>query len=469
MTVRRRLQNPSFLVVAIAALVGCTPTEAEQAADMPALQSAESVVAFVGVTVIPMDSERILENHTVIVADDRIAAIGPAATTEAPAEATVIDGSGRWLVPGLGEMHAHVPPDGAAAERVLFLYLSQGITTARGMLGQPGHLSLREALADGSVLGPRLFTTGPSLNGNSIPDADSARSAVMHQKELGYDLMKIHPGLSREEYDAIAATGSEVGLEWAGHVPADVGLWRALEVSQASIDHLDQYMEAIVTDGTDVSQSLFFGLNLAGSIDDSKIAEVARATAEAGVWNVPTQSLIENMASTESAEAMSRWPTMQYMPPQQVAGWVQQKQGFVSNPAYSAGDAAVAIEVRRRIIKALHDAGAGLLLGSDAPQVFQVPGFSIQHELEILVDSGLSPYEALRVGTYNVAEYFGALDDFGTIEVGRSADFVLVNGDPLTDIGNMADRAGVMIRGRWVSAAEIDERLEAIARSHVED
>lgn len=455
-------------LVSFAAFSACQPTGADgaPATDLSTIQDAESVVAFVGVNVVPMDSERTLDNQTVIVADDRIAAIGPAGSTETPEGATIVDGAGKWLVPGLGEMHAHVPPDGPAAERVLFLYLSQGITTARGMLGQPGHLSLRERLADGSVVGPRLYTTGPSLNGNSIPNADSARSAVLHQKELGYDLMKIHPGLSREEYDAIAETGREVGLDWAGHVPAEVGLSRALEVRQASIDHLDQYMEAIVTDGTDVSQSLFFGLNLAGSIDEAKMAEVARATAEAGVWNVPTQSLIENMASTETPEDMARWPSMRYMPPQQVQGWVQQKADFVSSPIYSPDDAAVAIDVRRRIIKALHDAGAGLLLGSDAPQVFQVPGFSIHHELEILVESGLTPYEALRVGTYNVAEYFDALDDFGTVEVGKSADLLLVDADPLADIGNVAELSGVMIRGRWLSGEEIEARLDEIAASY---
>lgn len=446
----------------------CGATDAGEATvvDADLLDSAETVTAFVGVNVVPMDTERILEDQTVIVVDDRIAAIGPAASTRLPQGAVRIDGSGKWLVPGLGEMHAHVPPDGDAAERVLFLYLSQGITTARGMLGEPGHLALRERLESGDVLGPRLYTTGPSLNGQSIPDADSARSAVLHQRELGYDLMKIHTGLSREEYDAIAETGDEVGLTWAGHVPADVGLARALEAGQASIDHLDQYMEAIVIDGTDVSESLFFGLNLAGSVDEAKIEEVARATAAAGVWNVPTQSLIENMASTTPAEEMAASPPMRYMPPRTVARWVEQKRGFVQGPGYSPEGAALAIDVRRRLIKALHDAGAGLLLGSDAPQVFQVPGFSIQHELEILVESGLTPYEALRAGTYNVAVYFDALDDFGTVEVGKSADLILLEGDPLSDIHNMARRAGVMIRGRWLPADEIETRLESIAESY---
>jgi imidazolonepropionase-like amidohydrolase len=412
-----------------------------------------------------MDTERTLTGQTVLVSGGRISAVGPAGDIEVPDGFVTVDGEGRWLVPGIGEMHAHVPP-GPAAEEVLFLYLSQGITTARGMLGQPEHLALRERLASGEVLGPRLYTTGPSINGTSVPSPDSAVRAVRHQKEMGYDLLKIHPGLTRESYDAMAETAREVGITWAGHVPADVGLARALEAGQASVDHLDQYMEAVVAPGTDVSQSLFFGLNLAGFADDARIEEVARATAEAGVWNVPTQSLIENMASPTDPADMATWPSMRYMAPEQVAAWVTAKSNFMNGPAYSETAMALAIDVRRRIIKALSDAGAGILLGSDAPQVFQVPGFSIQHEIEILVASGLTPFQALRAGTYNVAVYLDALDEFGTVEEGKAADLILLEGDPLADIQNLARRAGVMARGRWLPASEIRGRLDEIAAAH---
>lgn len=432
----------------------------------PTPQAAPAPVAFVGVNVIPMDAERTVENRTVVVAEGRIAAMGPVEDTPVPAGATIIEGRGRWLLPGLGEMHAHVPPDREGAERTLFLYLSQGVTTARGMLGQPAHLALREALMRGDVLGPRLFTTGPSLNGGSIPGPDSAVRAVRHQAEAGYDLLKIHPGLTRASYDAIARAASETGIGWAGHVPADVGLFRALEAGQASIDHLDQYMEAIVADGTSTDPSFFFGLNLAGFVEEAKIDEVARATAEAGVWNVPTQSLIENMALPTPPEELAALPAMRYVPPATVESWVAQKRELLEATLYSPEAARLQVAVRRRLIRALHDAGAGLLLGSDAPQVFQVPGFSLHHELEILVESGLTPYEALRAGTYNVAAYFGALEDFGTVAPGRAADLLLVEENPLEDVRHVAGLAGVMVRGRWIPATEIDRRLEAIAASY---
>jgi len=174
---RAHLLPVALLSASFSTACGATDAGKRAAVDADLLASATTVTAFVGVSVIPMDAEHTLKDQTVIVVDDRIAAIGPTGSTGILEEATLIDGSGKWLVPGLGEMHAHVPPDHDAAERVLFLYLSQGITTARGMLGQPAHLALREELASGDVLGPRLFTTGPSLNGQSIPDADSARRA----------------------------------------------------------------------------------------------------------------------------------------------------------------------------------------------------------------------------------------------------------------------------------------------------
>lgn len=471
------LPGPALLAVSgcAAQKVPEDATAGKNAADVSAGDAAPSqnVVAFVGVHVVPLDVERVLERQTVLVEGTRIARIGPADRVVVPEGAVRIEGEGRWLIPGLGEMHAHVPPQGdntreetwAAAERVLFLYLANGITTARGMLGDPLHLKLREALQKGEVLGPRLYTSGPSLNGNSIPDPDSARRAVRHQAAAGYDFLKIHPGLSRAAYDAIAETADSAGIRWAGHVPAAVGLERALAAQQASVDHLDGYTQAILAEGTDPPGSaLFFGVNLVELADPSKIPQLAVRTREAGVWNVPTQSLIEHVLSPEwTPEEMAEWPEMRYMPPSIVQTWVNRKRNFLQNAAYTPERARAFIDLRRRIIGGLHEAGAKLLLGSDAPQIFQVPGFSIHAELRMMVASGLSEYEALVAGTRNIAEYFGALEDFGTIEEGKVADLVLLEADPLEDIGNVARRAGVMVRGRWLPMSEIEGRLAAIA------
>ena len=465
--------------VALLAGAGCGPESAARGEGSAAPSSgggqrggAADVTAFVGVSVLPMDRERVLEDRTVLVRDGRIRRIGASGEVEVPDGARVA-AEGGWLMPGLGEMHAHIPPQGGRAwmEDVLFLYLANGVTTARGMLGQPAHLELREDVAAGEVAGPRIYTSGPSLNGNSIPGPDSARRAVRRQKEDGYDFLKIHPGLTREEYDAVVEEANSVGIRWAGHVSMEVGLRHALETGQASIDHLDRYVEALLPEGADptAEEAGFFGFGIVDRVDRSKIPEVARATAEAGVWNVPTQSLIETILSPASPEEMAAAPEVRYMPADMVEGWKEAKAGFDADPRNTAERREAFVRLRRDLIGALHEAGAPLLLGSDAPQVFQVPGFSVHHELRLLVASGLTPYEALVAGTRDVARFFGDEAEFGTVEEGKAADLVLVGANPLEDVGAASDVRGVMAGGRWIPASEIRERLDAMAAERAGD
>ena len=430
----------------------------------PLAAGPNDITAIVGVNVIPMDINRVAKNQTVIVKGWQIEAIGPVAEITVPTEAVRIEGQDRYLIPGLAEMHAHIPSAARGEEyrdRVLFLYVANGITTVRGMLGEQSHIRLRRQLYTQLVLGPRLFTSGPSFNGNSVTSAEQAIRRVREQKAAGYDFVKLHPGLTRKEFDAIAATADEVGLPFAGHVSAAVGLDRALEVRQATIDHLDGYLQAIVRDDVDIADysTGFFGIGLTDVVDEAKIAKVARATAAAGVWNVPTQTLIEHNVLPVDPDEIAAWPEMQYMPANMVNEWVARKKRNLADPDYDPERAKRYVEIRRLLIKTLHDAGAGLLLGSDAPQVFNVPGFAAHRELAILVESGLSPFQALRAGIINPAVYFGRQQEFGTIEVGKMADFILLNANPLDDILNTQKIEAVMVRGKYLSRSDIDEGL----------
>src|SRR5574341_218606 len=425
---------------------------------------AQNPTAFVGVTVIPMDRERVLADQTVVVANGRIAAMGPAATTTLPAGTAPIEARGKYLIPGLAEMHAHIPgaqqPD--YVERVLFLYVASGVTTIRGMLGQASHLELKRRVETGDVLGPRIWTSGPSVNGNNIRTAEAADSAVRATKAAGYDFIKIHPGLTRDVFDALDRAADREGIRYAGHVPTLVGVPRALEAGYWSIDHLDAYLDALLPTGVGVPQDPgLFGMNIIRSVDQAKIPEVARATAAARVWNVPTLILMENLASEEAPKAMGRRPEFRYVPDSLVQRYVQQKRSF-QQQLRSADDRRHFVEVRRTLVKALHDQGAGLLLGSDAPQWWNVPGFSALRELGALVASGLTPYQALEAGTRNVSAFFGTEDRAGTIEVGKQADLILLDANPLDDIGAVWRSSGVMIRGRWLSRAALDQRLQQL-------
>jgi imidazolonepropionase-like amidohydrolase len=437
------------------------------------LASQDSSVAFTGVTVIPMDRERTIEDQTVVVRGGRIAALGPTASTPVPAGATPVDGRGKYLIPGLTEMHAHIPTpqveaqlgaDGRYAVSVLKLFVANGVTTIRGMLGHPSHLALRQRVRAGELLGPTIYTSGPSLNGTSTPDPATARRMVLEQRAAGYDFLKIHPGLSRETFDTLARVADSVGLRFAGHVPVAVGLERALEARYASIDHVDGFVEYLTgRQPGDTTPAGFFGFNISDRADESQLATIARRAREAGVWIVPTQALMDGFVSAEDAAAMGRRPEMRFLPQPLVAQWVQAKRNAQAQPTYHAERARRFIALRGRIIKALHGAGVGIALGSDAPQVMNVPGFSAHRELAVLVAAGLTPYQALETGTRNIAAYFGTLDRSGTIAVGKSADLILLDANPLTDIANTTRIAGVMTRGNWMPRAALDVILNGIA------
>lgn len=431
------------------------------------------VTAFVGVNVIPMDRERVLENQTVVVRDGLIAALGPAASTPVPAGAVRVEARGKYLMPGLAEMHGHVPSPGQEqqwgrgyTERVLFLYVAAGVTTVRSMLGDPSHPPLRERAESGEIIAPRLWLSGPSANNVRTPTPARADSMVRAQKAFGYDFIKIHPGVPRDAFDALDRAADEIGMKYAGHVPVAVGVPRALEAGYWSIDHLDGYLNTLVRDGAPVDRdsSGFFGIVFVHHVDPAKIATIARATREAGVWNVPTQTLMEQLATDLDPEVQAHRPELKYMPRDMVANWVNQKRNFLAQHPADARHRF--IEVRRQLVKALHDAGAGLLLGSDAPQWWNVPGFSALRELELIVAAGLTPFQAIETGTGNVALYFGIAGQQGTIAVGRRADLVLLDANPLADISNVWKQSGVMIRGRWIPRAEIVGRLAEIAAAY---
>jgi imidazolonepropionase-like amidohydrolase len=419
--------------------------------------------AFVNVNVIPMDSERVLEEHTVVVRDGRIAAVGPAATTEVPAGATRIDGRGRYLLPGLAEMHGHLPGANAAvAEDILFLYVAAGATTVRGMQGHPAQLELKRRVDAGEILGPRMWLAAPALHGTSAPDPATAVQRVHEAKAAGFDLLKIHEGLSQETYDAIVRTARAAGLPIGGHVPFEVGVSGALAARQSTIDHLDDYVEAMQPAGspalaaTGTERARLLPLHA----DESRIPELARTTREAGVAVVPTQILWEVLLGAREASDMIDRPENAYMPRATVENWVNQTTAFRARADHTA--AAREVQLRNRLLKAMSDEGVLILMGTDAPQIFSVPGFALYRELPVMVQAGMTPYEVLRTGTVNVARFFDIEDEAGTVATGRRADLLLLEANPLADISAIERNAGVMVNGRWLSPQYIRARLDEI-------
>lgn len=414
------------------------------------------------VHLVDIDQGAVSEPAIIVVRDGFIAAMLEG--EPAPEADRTVDGAGGFLIPGLAEMHAHVPPGDNRqwTEDVLMLFLAHGVTTIRGMLGRPEHLVLKRELADGVLPGPRLITSGPSFNGQSVSSPRQAAEMVRRQAEAGYDFLKLHPGLWPEAFTAIVETANGLGIDFAGHVSVAVGVQRAIEARQATIDHLDGYAQALVPEdhelyGTDPG---FFGINLADALDDDRIADWARRTAVAGVWNVPTQVLFEHLYGRTPADELVARPGMRYIPADMRERW-RSPVAQSRNPDRAVQRARF-LEVRMKLIRALHEAGAGILLGADAPQVMNVPGISTHQELALYVEAGLTPAEALATGTTNVARFFNE-SAHGCLIEGCVADLVLLEHNPLEDIANTLSIQGVVRAGTWYGRETLDTALDAIA------
>ncbi|MFT5143284.1 MAG: imidazolonepropionase-like amidohydrolase [Rhodothermales bacterium] len=416
----------------------------------------QDVIAFVGVSVIPMDKERVQEDLTVIVSGDRILAIGPESSITIPEGAVRIDGRGKFLMPGLAEMHGHIPPPDRPAEEIkntLFLYLANGITTVRGMLGYPGQLDLRTAASSGELDSPNLYLAGPSFSGSTVTSPSQAADRARQQIEEGWDLLKIHPGLTRAEYDSMAVAAARGGIDFGGHVPADVGIEHALSMGQLTFDHLDGYVEYLFDVDPD-------------GLDEPALDGIVAKTMQAGAWVVPTMVLWETLFGVVELDDLNAFPELAYVSESTRASWERQFRGRLEDPQFDRHQNNRVIQARMRVLAALNTAGAGILMGTDAPQQYSVPGFSLHREMQRMVDAGMTPYEVLRSGTVNVGTYFSAWDTFGQVAPGHRADLLLLNSNPLVSITSVADRAGVVVAGRWYPAAAIEARLAEIAASY---
>ena len=414
--------------------------------------SAEAV-AFVDVTVIPMDTERALPGQTVIVKGDRITEVGPKDKVAVPADARRIDGAGQFLIPGLAEMHAHNPPAGAPVEQFetnFFLFVANGVTTARSMLGHDGQLAWKEKARSGGLVAPTLYLAGPSFSGGEMTP-DQAMQRVKAQKAEGWDLLKVHPGLKVETYEAMAKTAKEVGIEFSGHIPADVGLVRAIDLGQRTVDHLDGYIEHLQAQDAPV--------------EPAKLAEIVKKTRDSGTWVVPTMMLWETIIGAAKAEELEALPELKYTPRQTVQSWRVSYRRKAFAPDFSAQRAKQIADNRKVLLKALADGGVRILFGTDAPQQYSVPGFSIHREMRAMKEAGMSNFAILQSATKNAGDYYEAVDKVGQVAPGHRADLVLLSDNPLRGVENVAKRVGVMVRGRWIPEAAIQARLAQIAES----
>ena len=432
------------------------------------LDGQEGAYVFKNVNVLTMLDDQVLINQDVIIDEGIIQAVNPTGQIDLP-DYEVIDGSGRFLMPGLSEMHAHIPvsdDDDKRVDEVMMLYLAHGVTTIRGMLGHPQHLDLKMDFIKQTRLSPRIYTSSPSMNGRSVATKEDARLKVRDAASKGYDFLKIHPGIQSDVMDVLVETAHASGIAFSGHVPEDVGIESALRHGYSTIDHMDGYIQGLVDEYQD-NEVGFFGAGLINKINTEEIDKLVQLTVEKGVKIVPTQTLFTRWYSPISGEEMINQPEMKFMPAKTRYQWVQSKNSMTKSDSFTEEDHTLFIETRCKVLKALFDAGVEILLGSDSPQVMNVPGYSIHHEIEAVRQCGIPLFDILEGGTSKVAEFFDSKGVFGTIQEGAHAEIILVEENPLKNHKTLLYPTGTMINGVWLTREYMDQQLEQIAQRHV--
>jgi imidazolonepropionase-like amidohydrolase len=429
-------------------------------------------IVFVDVNLVPMDEEKVFHHKTVVVNSGKVEQIGETSEIEVPRNATEVNGRGKYLMPGLADMHTHV-----WGEASLLLFVANGVTTVRNMWGASRQLAWRERIEKGLMIGPTIFTAGPLLDGippiwntsGVIGTKGEAVEEVEREVKLGYDFVKVYNRLSKEAYGAIVSTAKRLRIPVAGHVPYAVGLEGVLKAGQKSIEHLEGYIYAIQANESPV-RGKFDPPSKRSAIDyvdDGKIRHIIAATREAGVWNCVTLVVMQKFVPPEAAEALLKDVRMSFVPPDVLASWNPSADFRMKDrTALDYERERKADAMRSRLVRDLHRVGAHILLGTDTPNPFVIPGFSIHEELRNLVSAGLTPYEAIRAGTRSAAEFLGVSDEFGTVEVGKRADLILLKDNPLEDVGNVSKILGVVVRGRWYPRPTLQRILHELVLSY---
>jgi imidazolonepropionase-like amidohydrolase len=444
-------------------------------------RAAPQAIVFDHVTVVDVRNGLLRGDETVVVTGNRIVSVGPSGTATKPPGARVVDGGGKYLIPGLWDMHTHLflnsQQNGADMHELFYpLYIANGVTGLRDMWTTLEELAVvREwnaATRDGRMVGPRVVGTSTMLNGerNSIIVASPAmgRRVVDSLVAGGARSIKVQNTVPRDAFFAIAAEARTRGVPLIGHVPISVRAWEAADSGQRSMEHLlgipdgcSSREAEILRIRNDTTRARVRG-GLADlvqdSFDESTCQALAHHLAQLGVWVVPTSVVKRIGLPDDSLRAHHRG--FQYAPAPSRSAWLARDSADRALPTAT-------IDMRRKsfsrglaIVGLLHRAGVPLLAGTDLTNNWLTAGFSLQDELALLVDAGLSPLDALRTATWNPAKYFGA-DSLGLVERGKVADLVLLDADPLANILNTRAIHAVMSNGRLFDRAQLDSLLAA--------
>ncbi|MCW5909750.1 MAG: amidohydrolase family protein [Cyclobacteriaceae bacterium] len=444
--------------------------------------AAQNRYAIKNVSVIPMNREVVLSNQTVLIEDGIIKNIGNSGKVKIGKDYKVIDGTGKYLMPGLFDMHTHFFYEHGkhvnTNETELKLMLANGITMARIMTGHPSYLEARENVKTGKWIGPELKVACPQLVGRwpwspdfknyeIVASAEKATKAVKEFKEQGYDAIKITFMMASEIFDAVVKAAAEENIKVVGHVGPIVKLPKALAAKQ-QIEHMDMFIEMLLPDtsynhGQSVSDFNIYSKAAWATVphlDESKIPALAKSVKDAGIYVTPTNYFfITNAGLPFTDEEIKQKPDYNYLPSDSKEEKWKYRNSYLKNMAPLESREKY-VHIRKKMVYELWKAGVPLMAGSDAPEFFVVAGFSIHDELKTMVDAGLTPFAALQTATVNPATFMEMNTRTGTIEAGKEADFLLLDKNPLEDIQNTRAIHGVFTNSGWYDNDAVNNLLQ---------
>ncbi len=442
----------------------------------------QKALVFTHVTVIDATGAPAKPDMTVVVSGDRIEALGKTGILTVPQNAQVVDATGKFLIPGLWDMHIH-PWSG---KNYLALFTANGITGVRLMWGEPVHHKWRQEISAGRLIGPRMVIASRGVDGSHFfisesiiaSGEDEGRQVVTNVKKMGADLVKVYHDIPRDAYFAIADEAKKQGIPFAGHVPVLVSAAEASDAGQQSIEHCSFVWLACSTEGEEelkrkVKKIWATWVALPTSLpharahvkfwsditySEKKAAELFARLAKNDTWVCPTLMGWHSLSFCDE-EHFANDPLLKYISLSTKDYW--------KNDVYVAwatgegrADYRKLREKQLAIVGAMQRAGVGLLAGTDTTTApYRFPGFGLHDELALFVQAGLSPMQALQTATYNAAKCLGKLDSMGTIEQGKIADLVLLDSNPLQDISNTRRITAVVVGGKVFDKTALQKML----------
>ncbi len=451
----------------------------------PSSPQAPRPLVFTHVTVIDMTGAPPSPDMTVVISGDRITELGKSAAVHAPEGAQVVDATGKFMIPGLWDMHVHW-----YHKDYLPLFVANGVTGIRVMWGSPLHHQWRQEIGRGTLLGPRMAIASAIVDGPkpiwpgslAVGTDAEGRQAVIKSKQEGADFIKVYSRLPREAYFAIADEAKKQGIPFAGHVPGPVSVAEASDAGQKSIEHFTSFLEACSTREEELRKASAdawaklpegqafpsratlrpLSRQMLDTFSPEKANALFARLARNHTWQCPTLTVLRNMAFIKDP-AIHDDRRVKYMPPGIASGWDPAGDFRLKDRTeedYELGR--LTYKKLTELVAPMRRAGVEFLAGTDVLNPYCFPGFSLHDELTLLVKAGLSPMEALQAATLNPARFLDKEKDLGTVEKGKIADLVVLEANPLEDIGNSKKIDAVVLNGRLFPKPELQKMLADI-------